>query len=81
MPEPPSPQPPDDDAWSARRALELLALAFVFPAALFLGFWLGSRVGGWLGAPRLGGLIGGLLGASAGFWELFRLVRREQPRS
>lgn len=73
--------PPDNDSWSTRRALEVLGLAFVFPVAVFLGFWLGNRVGEWLGAPQLGGILGGVLGAVAGFWELYRLVLRGQPKS
>jgi hypothetical protein len=68
------------DAWGARKALEVLAIAFVFPLALYVGFVAGRWVGERFGAPGPGGLIGAALGAAAGFWELYRFVRRSWPR-
>jgi hypothetical protein len=70
------PPAPGGDPWGTRKALEVLGLAFVFPVAVGLGFWGGSRIGASLGAPQLGGILGGALGAVAGFWELYRLVLR-----
>ena len=56
--------------------MEILAVAFVFPVAVYLGFWLGGKVGIWLGAPTLGGIVGGILGAVAGFLELHQVLSR-----
>jgi hypothetical protein len=69
-----------DEAWGARKALEVLAVAFVLPLALYVGYAGGRWVGGWLGEPAVGGLLGAALGALAGFWEVYRLVRRSWPR-
>ena len=73
---PPEPEPADPSPSGARKALEILAVAFVFPVAVYLGFWLGAKVGGYLGAATLGGIVGGALGAAAGFWELFTTLKR-----
>ncbi|HVS02263.1 MAG TPA: hypothetical protein VMT16_05795 [Thermoanaerobaculia bacterium] len=60
--------------WGARGALQVLALAFLFPVATYLGFRVGAWVGSRIGAPTAGGIVGGLLGAAAGFWELYRVL-------
>jgi len=67
--EPSSPPP------SGAKALELLALAFVFPVATIGGFYAGRWLGGLVAFEIAGGLVGAVLGFLAGFWELYRLVR------
>lgn len=62
---------------STVRAVEVLSLAFLFPIAVYAGFRLGGWLGGMVGVPSLGSLVGGGLGAAAGFWELLRRVRIE----
>jgi hypothetical protein len=56
--------------------MEVLAFAFVFPVATYVGFRAGHWIGEKLGAAVIGGILGGALGAAAGFWELFRVLRR-----
>jgi hypothetical protein len=72
---------PVGDPWGSRKALEVLALAFVFPATVYVGFaagrWAGER---WFDAPGAGGLVGLGLGALAAFWELYEYVRRLAPK-
>jgi positive regulator of sigma E activity len=68
------------EPWGGKKAMEVLALAFVFP----LTIWIGWAVGGWIG-ERLGNesawaLGGVLVGAVAGFWELWAYLRRLTPR-
>lgn len=67
---------PPGDSWGAQKALQVLAMAFLFPAAIVVGYlgghWLGVRAG-W---PTAGGLLGGVLGAVAGFWQLYLFLRR-----
>ena len=58
----------------------MLALAFVFP----LTIWVGYLAGGWIG-ERVGdrdawALGGAVVGAVAGFWELWAYLRRLTPR-
>jgi hypothetical protein len=71
-----APEPSPGDSWGAQKALQVLALAFLFPAAIVVGYlagrWLGVRVG----APTAGGLIGSVVGAVAGFWQLYLFLRR-----
>lgn len=75
--QPPSdPDPGDPSPSGSRKALEILAVAFVFPVAVYLGFWLGGKAGGYFGASTLGGILGGGLGAAAGFWELLTTLKR-----
>jgi hypothetical protein len=80
---PDAPSPPRDtssDSWGSRKAFEVLALAFVFPATVYVGFAVGRWIGGQLGAPGPGSLVGLALGAAAAFWELYEYVRRLAPR-
>ena len=72
--EPPS--EPESTGASTRKALTILAVAFVFPVAIYLGFWLGGKAGGYFGAPTLGGILGGVVGAVAGFLELWQVLKR-----
>lgn len=74
------PAEPPADGGGAQKALQVLAIAFVFPVAIYVGFLGGRWLGGQLGAAAAGGLVGALLGAIAGFWELYRFVRRLWPR-
>jgi hypothetical protein len=67
---------PEQDSWGSRRALEVLGLAFLFPAAVVVGYLAGRWVGGQAGAPVAGAMVGALLGAAAGFWQLFAFLRR-----
>jgi hypothetical protein len=73
-----TPPPPSSDpsGSGARKALEILAVAFVLPVAVYLGFWLGGKAGGFFGAATLGGILGGALGAAAGFLELYATLKR-----
>ena len=71
---------PSGESWGAQKALQVLALAFLFPAAVAVGYvggrWLGVRIG-W---PTAGSLLGVLLGAAAGFWQLYVFLRRPTGR-
>ena len=77
-----SPNAPDPggEAWGAQKALQVLALAFLFPAAVVVGYlggrWLGAR----LGWPTAGSVTGVVLGAVAGFWQLYTFLRRPSRR-
>ena len=55
---------------------DLMALGMVFPIAIALGFFLGRWVGGLLGHPRAGMLVGLVWGVAAGFWELYKVTVR-----
>jgi hypothetical protein len=72
---------PSGDAWGAQKALQVLALAFLFPAAVVVGYLVGRWLGERLGWPTAGGLTGGVIGAVAGFWQLylFLKVRPNRP--
>jgi hypothetical protein len=72
----PEPDPGTGDAWGAQKALQVLALAFLFPAAIVVGYLGGRWVGGLLGWPAAGALAGGVLGAAAGFWQLYSFLVR-----
>jgi hypothetical protein len=72
--------PPSSDAWGSRKALEVLALAFVFPATLVVGFLAGRWVGTELGNPQAGIVVGLIFGAAAAFWQLRVYVKRISPR-
>lgn len=58
----------------------MLALAFLFPAAIIVGYLAGRWLGVGVGAATAGGLIGGVLGAVAGFWQLYLFLRRSSQR-
>ena len=69
---------PSGEAWGAQKALQVLALAFLFPAAVVVGYlagrWLGARVG----FPTAGSVVGVVAGAVAGFWQLYVFLRRQR---
>ena len=71
---------PSGDRWGSRRALEVLAIAFLFPAAVGVGYLGGRWLGGQWGHGSAGGFVGAVLGALAGFWQLYQFVRRLAPR-
>ena len=75
-PSPPSGPDPGGDRWGARRAMEVLALAFVFPATIVVGYLVGGWLGERMGAPTGGAIGGAALGAAAGFWQLYVFLRR-----
>jgi hypothetical protein len=77
--QPPGEREPVDRAAarrSWRRAVDLSAVGIAFPIALIVGFVLGREVGEWLGYPVAGRVIGGLIGAAAGFRNLLLLANR-----
>ncbi|MDR2697723.1 MAG: AtpZ/AtpI family protein [Holophagales bacterium] len=55
---------------------DLISIGMVFPIAIVLGWYLGQWIGGMLGHPRHGRLIGLAFGVISGFWELFKVARR-----
>ncbi|MGA2080964.1 MAG: AtpZ/AtpI family protein [Holophaga sp.] len=55
---------------------DLMALGMVFPIAIALGFFIGRWIGGLLGHPRAGMLVGLVWGVAAGFWELYKVTVR-----
>lgn len=55
---------------------DLLALGFIFPISITLGFFIGRWLGGLLGHPSGGGLVGLLWGVAAAFWELYKVSQR-----
>ena len=68
----------DDDPQSRRswaKALELMALAFVFPVATMAGFFAGRWLGGLAGHDQLGAIVGTVVGFVGGLWELYRTLR------
>jgi hypothetical protein len=69
---------PTGDAWGAQKALQVMTLAFLLPAAVVVGYlagrWLGTRFG-W---PTAGSLVGVVVGAGAGFWQLYVFLRRQR---
>ena len=79
-PEDGSPSPAGGDGWGSRKALEVLALAFVFPVTVYVGFLAGRWVGERLGDAGTGGVVGLVVGALAGFWEHYEYVRRLAPK-
>ena len=68
--------PRPDDSWGTQRALQVLALAFLFPASIVVGYLAGRWLGARAGAPAAGGLIGAAVGALAGVWQLYLFLRR-----
>ena len=83
MSDPPLSNPdgdPGGDAWGAQKALQVLALAFLFPAAIVVGYLAGRWLGARLGWPTAGGLGGGVIGAVAGFWQLYLFLKARPNR-
>lgn len=66
------------DASPRERALwgDLMALGMVFPIAIVLGFFAGRWLGGLVGFPRAGMLVGLVWGIATGFWELYKVTVR-----
>ena len=68
------------DSWDGRKAFEVLGLAFLFPLTIFVGWWVGDWIGARLGNQSAWALGGAVVGAVAGFWELWTYLRRLLPR-
>jgi hypothetical protein len=66
------------DASPGERAVwgDLMSLGMVFPIAITLGYFVGRWVGGLLGHPRAGMVVGLVWGVAAGFWELYKTTVR-----
>lgn len=58
----------------------MLALAFLFPAAVAIGYFAGHWLGARFGWPTAGAVVGVALGAVAGFWQLYAFLRRPGAR-
>jgi hypothetical protein len=69
------PTPPGGE-WGTRKALEVLALAFLFPASIVVGYLAGKWLGGRLGSETVGSIVGGAIGVASGFWQLHAYLRR-----
>jgi hypothetical protein len=74
--EPTEPPPAPGDGWGAQRALQVLALAFMFPGAVVVGYLAGHWIGGRVGWPAAGGFSGAVVGAAAAFWQLYVVLSR-----
>ena len=74
MPTPDDPSEEKKSSWA--QLARYSQLAFVFPAALVVGWLLGSALDRWLHTTWLY-LVGLLLGIAAGFVELIRTVLRD----
>lgn len=70
--------PVSGDPWGAQKALQVLALAFLFPAAIVVGYLVGRWVGSRFGAATEGAIVGGVVGAVAGFWQLYAFLARSR---
>jgi len=55
---------------------DLLALGFVFPLCILVGFLLGRWIGGLLGHRQAGIILGLILGAASAFWDLYKVMMR-----
>ncbi|MFM8431097.1 MAG: AtpZ/AtpI family protein [Holophagaceae bacterium] len=75
-PKPKNSGPHERALWS-----DLSSIAFVFPIAITLGFFLGKWIGGWFGRPVLGQWIGLGWGIASAFWELFKTSKRLNAKS
>ena len=77
MPEQPPPNPedpkPEKSAWVQMGSFA--QLAFIFPAATFIGWLAGTGLDRWLHTTWLY-IVGLILGIVAGFAELIRTVRK-----
>ncbi len=71
-------RPGRKDASPKERAIwgDLMAMGMVFPIAIALGFFVGRWVGGLLGVPRVGMVVGLVWGVATGFWELYKVTVR-----
>jgi Putative F0F1-ATPase subunit Ca2+/Mg2+ transporter len=63
------------------RVLDLSAVGLAFPIALLLGYFGGRLIGGWLGNPQAGAMIGVAVGIAGGFYNLFKMVSRLAPKT
>jgi hypothetical protein len=52
----------------------------VFPIAIVLGWFIGKWVGGRLGHPEAGALVGLFWGVVTGFYELYKVTMRMNKR-
>jgi hypothetical protein len=59
---------------------EASVAGILFPACLVAGYLLGKWTAGWLGLGSWVAFLGAALGVAAGFWNLYRIVRRMDPR-
>lgn len=50
------------------------AAGILFPLSIVAGYLLGKWVGAGLGLGRIPAFVGAVLGAAAGFWNLYRLL-------
>ena len=71
-------RPGKGDSDPKERALwgDLISLGMVFPIAIVLGYFIGKWVGGKLGHPEAGSLIGLFWGVATGFYELYKVTQR-----
>ena len=61
---------PRSSSEASRQALSVLGLAFLFPVSVFFGFRLGGWIGQVFGMSSAGSIVGGVVGAAAGFGAL-----------
>lgn len=59
---------------------EASVAGILFPASLVAGYLLGKWIGQWLGLGQTPAFVGAGLGAAAGFWNLYRLLRRMERK-
>ena len=71
-------RPGRKDASPKERAIwgDLMSLGMVFPIAIAAGFFVGRWVGGLLGHPKAGLVVGLAWGVATGFWELYKVTVR-----
>jgi len=72
-PEKPDTKPDDGGLASLIRAERLTQIAFILPAAVFIGWVLGVLLDKWLHQHWIY-IVGIILGSVAGFIQIFRLV-------
>lgn len=68
----------DPDSNPRERSLwgDLLSLGMVFPLSIVLGYYAGGWLGGKLGYPEAGRLVGLGFGIAAAFWELYKVTKK-----
>jgi hypothetical protein len=59
-----------------RRLLDYSVIGLVFPVAMVMGFVAGKWIGAWFGREDLGGVVGGLFGIAAGFYNVYKTVAK-----